>query len=293
MAIHELLSFVWTHPLNAPQRFTALARVARWQVASRLVDGPIALPFVDDTSLLVSRGMKGATGNWYCGLHEVRDMAFVLHVLRAGDHFLDGGANVGSYTILAAGGAGARVTSVEPIANTVESLRRNVAVNGLADRVLVVQCGLDEAMRSRRFSSDDDTTNRILADDETHERSVDVPVVTIDHVVGDDAPAVIKLDLEGYEAAALRGAARILDDSRLLAIVMEMNLSSERYGVDHGSTKAMLEKKGFLPYAYDPFSRRLVDASHADGNVVFVRDRRAVETRVRTARRHRLITGEI
>ena len=102
------MQFVWNHPLNSSGRIAALGRVARWQMASRLVSGPIALPFVEGTSLFASRGMTGATGNWYCGLHEVRDMAFVLHVLRRGEHFLDVGANVGSYTVLAAGGPSGR-----------------------------------------------------------------------------------------------------------------------------------------------------------------------------------------
>src|SRR5262245_41975942 len=118
MALSELLSFVWNHPLNSTDRIAALGRVARWQIASRLVSGPIALPFVEGTSLLASSGMTGATGNWYCGLHEVRDMSFVLHLLRPGEKFLDVGANVGSYTVLAAGAVGAQVTSVEPVPRT-------------------------------------------------------------------------------------------------------------------------------------------------------------------------------
>jgi hypothetical protein len=62
--------------------------------------------------------MTEATSNWYCGLHEYRNMAFVLYALREHEHFLDIGANIGIYTILAAGGVGCRVTSVEPIPTT-------------------------------------------------------------------------------------------------------------------------------------------------------------------------------
>src|SRR5438270_11919454 len=111
MELLDLIRFVWHHPLNAGNKLAALGRVVRWQVASRLLSGPITLPCVEGTSLLASRGMTGATGNWYCGLHEVRDMAFALHLLRPGDRFLDVGANVGSYTVLAAGAVGAKVVS--------------------------------------------------------------------------------------------------------------------------------------------------------------------------------------
>lgn len=53
--------------------------------------------------------MTGATGNIYVGLHEFEDMAFLLHVLRRTDLFVDVGANIGSYTILAGGAAGAKL----------------------------------------------------------------------------------------------------------------------------------------------------------------------------------------
>jgi hypothetical protein len=98
MQLLRLLAFVWFHPLNARGRLRAMGRVLRWQVSSRLLAGSIALPFVESSQLFARRGMAGATGNWYCGLHEVEEMGFVLHFLREEDMFLDVGANVGSYT---------------------------------------------------------------------------------------------------------------------------------------------------------------------------------------------------
>ena len=118
MKLLNLLRYVWTHPLNAGGEMRAVGRVIQWQIGSRLLPGLVSLPFVGATQLLVERGMTGATGNWYCGLHEAPEMAFVLHVLRATDHFVDVGANVGSYTVLAAGAVGARSTAVEPIPST-------------------------------------------------------------------------------------------------------------------------------------------------------------------------------
>jgi len=68
--------------------------------------GPIALPFVGGSVLLAIRGMTGASGNWYCGLAEFEDMALVLHALRPGELFVDIGANVGAYSVLAVSGGG-------------------------------------------------------------------------------------------------------------------------------------------------------------------------------------------
>jgi FkbM family methyltransferase len=292
MALPDLVKFVWTHPLNSSGRIAALGRVARWQLASRLVAGPMALPFVEGTSLFASRGMTGATGNWYCGLHEVREMAFVLHLLRRGERFLDVGANVGSYTVLAAGGAGALVTSVEPIPRTFAHLHRNVALNGLSNTVIAWQGGLSDSMGTLRFTTDLDAVNHVLREDE-REPAVEVAVRTLDDLVGEIAPTLIKIDVEGYERPVLMGATRTLADPRLLAVVMETNGSGARYGVADDELMTLMARNEFAPYTYDPFERRLLGLVSRVGNTIFVRDTGAVDRRLRTARRYRLVNGEI
>ena len=292
MSLPDLVKFVWNHPLNSSGRIAALGRVARWQMASRLVSGPIALPFVEGTSLFASRSMTGATGNWYCGLHEGLDMAFVLHVLRRGEGFLDVGANVGSYTVLAAGGAEALVTSVEPIPRTFAHLQQNVALNGLSGTVTAWQGGLSDSVGVLRFTTNLDAVNHVLREGE-REQAVEVPVRTLDDLVGLNIPTLIKIDVEGYERPVLMGATRTLADRRLLAVVMETNGSGAQYGVADDELMTIMGHNGFAPYTYDPFERRLLEPASRAGNTIFVRDTEAVAGRRRTARRYRLVNGEI
>lgn len=288
----KLLTYVWNHPLNAHSRLAALWRVLRWQIASRLMPGLISFPYVQGTSLFATQGMTGATGNWYCGLHEVDEMAFVLHLLRAGEHFVDVGANVGSYTVLAGGAAKARVTAVEPIPATFAHLRRNVALNEMADRVRCCQLGLSDKPGALRFSSGLDTVNHVLAEGEDLP-GVDVPVMRLDDLVGEDEPVLMKIDVEGHELAVLRGAPATLDNPRLLAVVMETNGSGVRYGVSDMQLIAVMRDHGFEPFGYDPFGRRLVDVRNPAGNTVFVRDKAAVETRLKVAPKFMLVNMEV
>ena len=80
------------HPLGGRRKLHTLAAIVRWQVASRLTRGPLDLPWIGGVRLLVERGMTGATGNVYFGLHEVPDMAFMVHFLRPGETLFDIGA---------------------------------------------------------------------------------------------------------------------------------------------------------------------------------------------------------
>ncbi len=205
---------------------------------------------------------------------------------------MDIGANVGSYAILAGGGAGARVTTVEPIPSTFASVQRNLLLNGLGDSVRSCQVGLSGASGTLRFSSGLDTVNHVLAAGESLP-GIDVPVTRLDDLVPDDAPVLIKIDVEGHELAVLRGARETLGNTALLAVILETNDSGTRSGVAYAELFAITREHGFEPFGYDPFARHLVDASQAGGNTVFVRDRAGVEERVKSARKFRLVNGLI
>jgi FkbM family methyltransferase len=153
--------FIASHPLTRDRKLAAFARFARWQVESRL-RSEVVVPWVAGTRLAVRRGMHGATGNIYCGLHEFTEMAFILHLLRAGDLFADIGANVGSYTVLAAGVRGARVVAVEPGCAARVALAQNIALNRLGDRVSVQAVALGASVGRLAFSTGQDTTNHRL-----------------------------------------------------------------------------------------------------------------------------------
>ena len=107
MGLISIARFIIDHPLSQGRILANLGRFACWQIGARLARGPVATRFVNSAQLLASPGMTGATGNVYVGLHEFTDMSFVLHFLRPNDLFVDVGANIGSYTILATAAVGA------------------------------------------------------------------------------------------------------------------------------------------------------------------------------------------
>lgn len=285
------LSFICRHPLNRTRRARALLGYLRWQIGSRMVPGAVAVPFVGTTRLLARRGMAGATGNVYCGLHEFEDMAFVLHVLRPGDLLVDVGANVGSYTVLAAGACGARVLSIEPIPSTFARLGDNIRLNDLDRLVDARNVGLGASSGVLRFSTDLDSENHVLAGAESGEASgLAVPVCTLDSLVADSSPILIKIDAEGYETEVLRGAEQTLRRPTVQAVLMELNGNGARYGFDEERLHRLMLEHGFAPGRYEPFRRALTraDGRNRVGNTLYVRDLDALRARVESAPRHQV-----
>jgi FkbM family methyltransferase len=282
----DLVRFVVTHPLNQDHKLEALMRMAKWQLGSRLVPGAVVFDWVNASKLLIRRGDKGLTGNVYSGLHESADMAFLLHVLRADDLFIDVGANAGSYTVLACAAAGATGYAFEPIPATYRRLMENVRLNDLESRVQCLNVGLGSEPGRLAFCDDLDTSNHVLPEEPLGRHAITVEVSTLDRAIHAVAPAVAKIDVEGFETPVLQGASATLQNPLLHSVVMELNGSGERYGFDESHLIATMFEHGFRTYRYDLFARRLV-ALHgknvSSGNTLFIRDERFVTDRIASA----------
>lgn len=224
--------------------------------------------------------MTGATGNIYCGLHEYADMAFVLHLLRKGDLFLDLGANIGSYTILASKISGAHTIAVEPDSQTVLHLRRNVEANGMGDLVEIVEAALGAEHGMARFSIGRDTTNQVVADVSLNSR--EVKLMPLDVIVGNREPVMIKMDVEGYEAQVLKGARETLRKPSLIAIETETS-DADVLGILTGA--------GFERYCYDARSREIAHEPFGTSasNALYLRDIASVKSRLAQAPRHQIL----
>ena len=215
--------FLLRHPLSKGHQVENLLRFVRWQIGSRLVPGPVVVDFVNGARLLVKPGLTGATGNVYVGLHEFEDMAFVLHMLRPGDLFVDIGANIGSYTTLASAAVGAQSIAFEPIAAAYEWLRRNVDLNRMGALVDPRQQAVGAEAGTLRMTVGQDAVNHVVLEPNGGESSCDVPVVTLDGALAGKEPSLIKIDVEGFETAVVSGGPATLARPTLRAVLMELN----------------------------------------------------------------------
>ncbi|MEO6852237.1 MAG: FkbM family methyltransferase [Mucilaginibacter sp.] len=227
--------------------------------------------------------MTGITGNIYAGLHEFNDMAFLLHFLRSEDTFFDVGANVGSFTLLASGVCKASSIALEPANSTFAILNKNIDLNQLQSKVTIVNAAAGAAKGTVTFTSNQDTTNHVTAECEFNSvDTITVQVITIDSLAIDNWPALIKIDVEGYETEVLNGMGNTLDQDVLKAIIIELNGSGGRYGYDEEKIHQQLLAKKFKPYTYDPFTRQINEAgSFGKYNTIYCRDIDFIGNRLR------------
>jgi FkbM family methyltransferase len=136
--------------------------------------------------------------------------------------FLDIGSCVAYYpVILSQDVAFDRIVAFEPVPKNLVQMRANLMLNGMLDKVEVVDKAMSDTDGVTQYIVSIDKNrgwSRILDNDlETGETTIDVTVSTIDKTVDcRDKLIVAKIDTEGGELRVLRGMEDVLRGNRLI-----------------------------------------------------------------------------
>jgi FkbM family methyltransferase len=166
--------------------------------------------------------------NFAAGVYERDVTALVLSLISGGMTFLDLGASIGYYTLLASRltGPAGRVFAFEPDSEAYEYLEHNVQANRL-ENVVAVRKAVTNRSVTMSFTRPELERGFLI----NASTGVGTGVGTVDTVSLDDFfralgwPRVdlIKLDIEGSESSALWGMAELLERNRGVRLIMELN----------------------------------------------------------------------
>lgn len=167
---------------------------------------------------------------YYLGTFEPHCLAFLGRLLSPGDTMLDVGANVGQFTVEGARAVGAhgRVVAIEAAPRHVAAIGSSISANNLSNvTVFDVAAGAVDGTARLTLPRNSNlgmfTLGNVVGDD-----FFDVDVRRIDDLLakaGVSSLGLIKIDIEGSETNALRGAVQTLARFRP-AILIELNESA-------------------------------------------------------------------
>lgn len=273
--------YIWTHPANRGRRARGLSAFGAWQVWQRVARKPWTISLGNGVRLRCYPHSTAASAAIYCRLPDWSEMNFLLAYLREGDVFVDVGANVGIYSLLAAGLDGVRVLALEPSSEAFDHLTENIDLNN-ATSVVAIRAAAGRSVGTLALTRGQDTRNRVV-----DTRSFDGATEVVDAVVLDEVVrargrlsdvALVKIDVEGNEPEVLDGASDLLAATGP-ALILEPN--------NPGALCAVLEPLGYGFFTYDPASRSLVPANIRTTwfpNVIAVRNPKEVLARLRRPR---------
>lgn len=158
------------------------------------------------------------------GEFDIQKLESALSILRregnpTPTHLVDVGANIGTIVIPAlVRGLAESATAIEPHPDNVRLLHANLALNGVAGRVRVLEqaVGPDADAILLLQESLTNSGNHSIG-----RNGIPVPSTRLDDVEYPRADSLLWMDIEGYEGHALRGATQLLAAG--IPVVVEFN----------------------------------------------------------------------
>lgn len=132
------------------------------------------------------------------------------------DTYVDIGANLGYFTLIAAKYAG-KVIAFEPSPKTFSYLQRNINLNPvLANHLVAYQLGLSNRSGDAviHFSDDAPGFSSLQPVHVTKTREVPIRLETLDNMMIDESPFLLKVDVEGAELDVFLGGIKTIERCR-------------------------------------------------------------------------------
>jgi FkbM family methyltransferase len=202
-----------------------------------------------------------------------------LDALTPDDMLWDIGANVGLYSLYAAKVAGCRVLAAEPEAQNFALLMENIAMNGLAERIVATNLAITNATNLGRLAVHAITKggayNQFAATDVPPAAITQLTMgASIDDLVerfGCPMPTHIKIDVDGNEPDIIAGASKVLADPRCRGLLIEIRTDLP----DHMAIVDRLAEFGFKVTSrrsnWDSRENRDRENEYPADNMIFAR----------------------
>jgi FkbM family methyltransferase len=251
--------------MATPLRYVPGGRAAYELVYKRLAPSdPVVVEFEGSRVCVDPRDVGVSLYLITEGAYEPRLTELLKQLIEPGMVVVDGGANVGCFTMLAARlvGEAGHVYAFEPVPANFELLRRGVELNAYGN-VTANRCALADRAGTATLHLDRSNFGApSLGEANVAELAgtAEAPTVALDDfLAGENRPVdLIKLDTQGAEGLVLAGAERTLGWPRQLRVVMEFWPAGLRnMGTDPAGLLGSLRERGFELSWLDERSGRL------------------------------------
>jgi FkbM family methyltransferase len=162
------------------------------------------------------------------GFYEARELDIFEQIVGEADVLFDVGANVGVYSVLGcARHLELRAFAFEPVAENREILARNLSLNHVDQRVSIEPVAVSDRSGTATISLAASGTHSLSAQRDGATREVETLTLDEFYLHHQVTPDLIKIDVEGHEAAVLDGARMLLEQT---APTLFMEFSPRQHG---------------------------------------------------------------
>lgn len=255
MELIKSLYRILTHPLNKTHKFRTIFRLIWWKTNQLTLRLPAIVQLTPEAKCICYPESSFGSQIIYTQLPEYYEMLFVQKVFNSEDVFVDVGAGLGDYSLIAASKiTKGRIFAFEPDPVAFSYIRENVALNNFWDRIFISAKIVSDKNGYEKF-----TTNKIseLSHISTgkpkKESLLEISSITLDKFFNKKGGRIkiIKIDVEGAELKVLQGAKNLLKKRLIDYLIIEINFRNALYGGSSSQIFAHLRKHKYALYFFD------------------------------------------
>ncbi|WP_336979688.1 FkbM family methyltransferase [Brevundimonas nasdae] len=182
---------------------------------------------------------------------EPGTISIVEALLSEGDCFVDIGANVGLFSVVAGRRVGARgrVIAFEPTPSTAAAFRATMHFNGVSDLVVLHQAAASDREGSALLNIGRTSGHNSLVSLDGATEKVTVDTIKPDDLLAGLKVHVIKIDVEGWELSVLDGLKATVAENPDVRIILEFGpLHLERGSITIAAWMARIAETGFMAF---------------------------------------------
>ena len=215
------------------------------------------------------------------GIYERNTIRHLIKLINPGMTIVDVGANIGAYTlVLSKHLSGGQIYSFEPNPRTLKFLKKNIEINQVKN-VNVIEFGLSDCEETAMLNTpslSQASINKFKTSDQVEA----IKLITLDKFCSENNINnidILKIDIEGHEKKCLDGSAGIIDKSKNIIIIMEIDQNCYEAGYKKEFLFNYLINKGFtgfLPRGW-PFKMKKITSFNENyqDNIIFIKKDRS------------------
>lgn len=227
--------------------------------------------FINRNKQFIKKKVKGAKLNLYNDSllseliyndrFEKTELKFLTRFLSKGDHFVDVGANIGLFSMIASKTVGQKgsIISFEPTPETFRRLNENIILNKYGN-IKSFPFALAEFSGTTSFYTypeGRDAWNTLSKPQEEKYEEIIIQTFALDDFIHDNVSlfnnvTLLKIDVEGWEIPAFKGGNKFFSSPQAPTLMVEFcDIQAQKANLSCTDLYNLLENYGYKMYKYD------------------------------------------
>lgn len=251
------IRYIFNNPINKNSKVKLLLKILWWKVNKAYFKLPVIVKLAPKIKCICyPNSSHYSTFVLYTTFPEYGEMMMVKKILKEDDVFLDVGANIGIYSLVAASKiTKGKIYAFEPSPASLSRLYENILLNNLTSVISVSKKVVSDKVGFHHFTINNTPDYNHISYLDEKSGTIKIPAVSLDYFINKKKLSrikLIKIDVEGAELLVLKGLQKSLEDELVNILIVEIaDWASKRFDITPEQVFDYLRRYGFVLYYFD------------------------------------------